>query len=345
MVFRRIKIVPLVEVLLHILFWTFITLLPILTRPPASGFRMLLSPWHLVFINSLFAAHFYLNTFLLIPEFLNKHNRPFLYCLLLALSLIAIDFCIVHAQPPMGMFNHLHRFGPPPLMAHFNLLPMAAITAASFAYRYLADRARLINNKRDIANSALVSELAFLRSQISPHFIFNVINGVVALSRLNPPAVEPTLMQLSQLLRYMLYITDEEKVTMGQKSDYMGSYIDLQKMRFDDQIIVDFIFDITHPEKTIEPMLLVPFLENAFKYAGSNDSTPFIKGYLKADHRMVSFSVSNNYDPAHTHTDEHHGIGLNNVKRRLDLLYPGKHSLEIKQDQNNYTVNLQIQFK
>lgn len=345
MVFRHIKIASLIEVLLHILFWTFITLLPILTRPPAPGFRMLFSPWHLVFINFLLAVHFYLNAFLLIPELLNKRNRPLEYCALLILSLVIIDFCIVHTQPSMAFLNKMHPFGPPPLMAHFNLLPLAAITAASFAYRYLADRSRQINNSRDITNSALVSELAFLRSQISPHFIFNVINGVVALSRLNPPAVEPTLMQLSQLLRYMLYITDEEKVTMKQKSDYMGSYIDLQKMRFDDQIIVDFIFNITHPEKTIEPMLLVPFVENAFKYAGSNDSKPFIKGYLKADHRMLNFSVSNNYDPQNKHTDEHHGIGLNNVKRRLDLLYPGKHSLEIKQDQNNYTVNLQIQFK
>jgi two-component system LytT family sensor kinase len=342
MMFKRLKTASFIEILLHLLFWAFITLLPILIRPVNPGFRMLFSPWRFLFINLLLAVQFYLNAFLLIPRFLNQQNKPWLYFTLLAVCFVVIDLCIIHTQPvfPKRSFP----LGPPPLMAHFNLLPLTAITAAAFAYRYLADRFRQINNSRDITNSALVSELAFLRSQISPHFIFNVINSIVALSRLNPPAVEPTLMQLSQLLRYMLYITDEEKVTLQQKADYLRSYIDLQKLRFEDQVKADFIFDIASPQQTIEPMLLIPFVENAFKYGTGDIINPVITGHLKADSKSLSFNVSNTYNPNDMPTDEHHGIGLNNVKRRLDLLYPGKHNLVIDQTADNYTVNLQIQF-
>ncbi|MDB5008175.1 MAG: ypdA 3 [Mucilaginibacter sp.] len=239
-------------------------------------------------------------------------------------------------------------FGPPhrpPFFLKFNLPSLTAITAAGFVYRYLADQSREINTRREITNAALVSELAFLRSQISPHFIFNVINGVVALSRLNPPAVEPTLIQLSQLLRYMLYITDEEKVTMKQKADYLSNYIELQKLRFGEQVKVNFTIDITAPEKTIEPMLLIPFVENAFKYGIGDVIDPVIDIALKERDKKLIFIVKNPYNPDEITKTGDHGIGLANVKRRLELLYPGKHSLLISQSDNNYTVNLQLQLK
>jgi two-component system LytT family sensor kinase len=344
MVVKRIKTAAVIEILLHLLFWAFITLLPILTRPTDPGFHMLFSPWHLMFINLLLAIQFYLNAFVLIPQFLNKHNRPWAYLGLLATSFVIIDFCIVHTQPVLVFPQNIRPFGPPH-MGHFSLLPLIAITAAGFAYRYLADRFKQINNSRDITNSALVSELAFLRSQISPHFIFNVINSVVALSRINPKAVEPTLMQLSHLLRYMLYITDEEKVTLKQKADYLRSYIELQKLRFEDQVDVDFKFDILYPNHTIEPMLIIPFVENAFKYGTSYVAKTNITGYLKTDKNTLYFTIANTYNANEVQTDAHHGIGLNNVKRRLDLLYPDKHSLVIDQDAENYSINLQIQFK
>jgi sensor histidine kinase YesM len=345
---KRLKPAILLEVLLHLLFWAFITFLPFLSRPPAAYLRGFFSPWHLALINLFLAIQFYLNAFFLIPVFLNKRKQPWVYFSLLALSFILLDTLIVHAGRPMFLPAQMSQFGhfpKPPFMARFNMLPLIAITAASFAYRYLADQFKQINNQHNIANATLVSELAFLRSQISPHFIFNVINSIVALSRLNPPAVEPTLIQLSQLLRYMLYISDEEKVTMRQKADYLVSYIQLQKLRFGDQVKVYFNMNITFPEKMLEPMLLIPFVENAFKHGTADISDPLINIKLQADHRQLDFQVSNTFNPVGSHNDDHHGIGLNNVKRRLALLYPGKHRLYIDQSANNYQVNLQIQFK
>ncbi|WP_428330890.1 sensor histidine kinase [Mucilaginibacter sp.] len=346
---KRLKPAVIIEVLLHLLFWAFITVLPILSRPyENAAFRLIFPFWHLILINVLLAVQFYLNAFLLIPVVLNKNKNIWLYFALLLLAFISLDLIIIHTRPVMQFPRLRAMYGlppRPPFFANFNLLPLTAITAAGFAYRYLADQFRVINNKREITNAALVSELAFLRSQISPHFIFNVINSVVALSRLNPVAVEPTLIQLSKLLRYMLYITDEEKVTMQQKTDYLGSYIELQRLRFRDQVTVNFNFDVTEPEKTIEPMLLIPFVENAFKYGTGDVTAPVIDISLKANNKLLDFKVQNTYNPNEPYKDENHGIGLNNVKRRLELLYPNKHSLLITQADNIYKVNLQIQLK
>eukprot|EP01037_Dinobryon_pediforme_P007138 gene7138-7206_t len=206
----------------------------------------------------------------------------------------------------------------------FSLLPLTAISAAGFAYRYLADSFRMISYEQEIKNTSLVSELAFLRSQISPHFIFNVINSIVSLSRLNPQYVEPALIQLSGLMRYMLYVSDEQKVTLGNKMDYLRSYIELQKMRFQDGINVNMTFNISHPEKTIEPMLLIPFVENAFKHGAFEAADATVNILLRADDKTLFFSVENSFDATEKEKDENHGIGLANVKRRLELLYPGQ---------------------
>lgn len=331
------------------LFWVLITVFPFLSGPYANlRPRFPFSPWHLVIINAFLAVQFYQNAFFLIPVILNKHKKILLYFILLLISFITIDIIINQIQPE----NPFPRFQPafgvplrPPLVFRFNILPLIAITAAGFAYRYLADQVRIINNEREIVNEALVSELAFLRSQISPHFIFNVINSIVALSRLNPALVEPTLIQLSKLLRYMLYVSDEQKVTLIRKADYLNSYIELQKLRFQDQVKVNVNFNIAKPEKTIEPMLLIPFVENAFKHGIGEVAAPVIEICLKSDNDQLAFSVQNTYNPMEPNKDEPHGIGLTNVKRRLALLYPGKHELAIDKRGNIYTVKLQIQLK
>ncbi|WP_157740962.1 sensor histidine kinase [Mucilaginibacter xinganensis] len=342
---KRLKPAVIIEFFIHLLFWAFITITPIISRPyPASARHPFFEPQHFVVLNLVLAIQFYLNAFVLIPVVLNKNKNIGLYFGLLLLSFTLLDLVIIYTRPhfplPPQFAGAPHR---PPF--DFNLFPLAAITAASFAYRYLADQFKIINNKRDITNAALVSELAFLRSQISPHFIFNVINGVVALSRLNPSAVEPTLIQLSKLMRYMLYITDEEKVTLLQKEDYLRSYIELQQFRFRDVVRLNAEFAIADPQQTIEPMLLIPFVENAFKHGTGDVQQPVIDLTLRTTKESLSFMVSNSYNPAEENKDESHGIGLNNVKRRLELLYPGKHSLIIDKTTNTYKVTLKLQFK
>ncbi|PWK80623.1 histidine kinase [Mucilaginibacter oryzae] len=342
--FVRIKPALVIEIGIHLLFWALIIFIPIISRPDMRGFpQAFFSPGHIVRFNLVLAAEFYLNAFVLIPRVLKKNIG--LYFLLLLCSFVVFNLILIYTRP---FFPEPHFPGIPPHRppGHFlAIYPLLSITAGSFAYHYLADQFKIINKKKDIDNASLISELAFLRSQISPHFIFNVINSAVALSRLNPKAVEPTLIQLSKLLRYMLYVTDEEKVTLHQKEDYLRSYIELQQLRFGDQVKVSFSSDIKAPEKTIEPMLLIPFVENAFKHGTGDIEAANIAITLFADDKNLRFSVQNVYNPVETDKDPASGIGQANVKRRLELLYPGKHNLYINKNEQAYIVMLQLELK
>ncbi|WP_162842550.1 sensor histidine kinase [Mucilaginibacter pineti] len=344
--FTRIR-PALIEISIHLLFWALIIFTPIISRPDMRGMpQPFYSPWHVVIFNLVLASEFYLNAFLLIPFVLKKNIG--LYFLSVIASFVVFNVILIYNHKVNGfgplIIRGANKFVYPPT-PRFVLFPLLSITAGSFAYHYLADQFKSLNKKRDIANASLISELAFLRSQISPHFIFNVINSAVALSRLNPAMVEPTLIQLSRLLRYMLYVTDAEMVTLQSKDEYLRSYIELQQLRFRDQVEITFISDIKYPEKTIEPMLLIPFVENAFKHGTGDIEKPSIAVTLFADDKYLRFSVQNIYNDSDVHKDPASGIGLTNVKRRLELLYPGKHNLHIDKRENAYMVLLQLELK
>ena len=173
--------------------------------------------------------------------------------------------------------------------------------------------------------------------------MFNVLNNMVALARKQSELLEPSLIKLSSLMRYMLYETDEEKVSLEKETEYLQSYIDLQQQRFGKKVIINATMFQADKLYDIEPMLLIPFVENAFKHGTGLIENAQIDISLKAEKNMLYFSVSNKYDAASTEIkDKASGIGLVNVQRRLDLLYPDKHSLTITKDNNVFNVLLKI---
>lgn len=342
---KNIKPAIIIEISVHAMFWLAITITPILLRPFPPSLQKNLPPWNFVLINGLLALHFYLNVFFLIPFFLTLKKSPALYFGALVLSLAGMTLLMNMLRPNMPAPPVLAGRHPPSFAAVFSLFPLLALTGAGFAYRYLADRSRLISNQREIANAALLSELAFLRSQISPHFIFNVINSVVALSRFKPAKVEPTLIRLSQLMRFMLYVNDNEMITLRQKDEYLRSYVGLQELRFQGTVAITLDIRIANADKTIEPMLLIPFVENAFKHGTADVTNPEIHIALQSDERILSLNVQNKYNAARVAEPGDHGIGLNNVRRRLDLLYPAKHKLLIQNTGHFFEINLEIELK
>ncbi len=228
----------------------------------------------------------------------------------------------------------------------FNLFPYLFIIACSIAYRVIQDRVELerVNNERE--NENLKSELTFLRSQVNPHFMFNVLNNMVALARKKSDLLEPSLIKLSSLLRYMLYETNEQQVPLEKEVEYLRSYIDLQQQRFGS--LVKLNVNIQTPDRSyeIEPMLLIPFVENAFKHGAGMMETPQIDINLRAEKGVLEFIVANKYNAGTEETkDEGSGIGLSNVKRRLNLLYPKSHSLTITDKDNWYKVLLQLKLQ
>jgi LytS/YehU family sensor histidine kinase len=193
-------------------------------------------------------------------------------------------------------------------------------------------------------NERLKSELSFLRSQISPHFMFNVLNSVVSLSRRKPEMVEPVVVKLSELMRYMIYETNDSIVPISKELVYLESYIDLQKIRFGDDIQIDFKHELGPKSSHIEPMLLIPFVENAFKHGVGFIENPTIDIELKDSTSELFFRVANKKGTAMNETkDESSGIGLTNVKRRLELLYPTNHQLEVNDTGSDFIITLTIQ--
>jgi LytS/YehU family sensor histidine kinase len=196
--------------------------------------------------------------------------------------------------------------------------------------------------QKEKENENLKTELSLLRSQVSPHFMFNIMNNMVALARKKSDLLEPSLIKLSSLLRYMLYETDE-KVALQKEIEYLQSYIDLQKQRFGNNVTIKTCMEKVNENYEIEPMLLIPFVENAIKHGIGLIENAEIDVELRTEKNMLSFSVRNKFNEnTEEIKDKSSGIGLPNVQRRLDLLYGNKHSLLITKQDGWFIVSLQI---
>ena len=204
-----------------------------------------------------------------------------------------------------------------------------------------ADQLETERKLKEKETENLRTELIFLRSQISPHFIFNVLNNMVALARKKSDDLEPSLIKLSSLLRYMLYEADQSNVSLQKEIEYLQNYIELQKQRFRKNAEIHFSFDQPSEPLTIEPMLLVPFVENAFKHGTTMVENGIIDISLKVNDGLLDFTVKNRYNPDFKEVkDQSSGIGLVNVKRRLHLLYDKRRRLTIDDSRGFFHVHL-----
>jgi two-component system, LytTR family, sensor kinase len=223
-------------------------------------------------------------------------------------------------------------------------IPFLFTLAISTTYAVILERNRQESRAREARQENLRTELSFLRSQVSPHFLFNVLNNIASLARFKSPELEPTIHKLSSLLQYMLYESVDEKVLLKTEVEYLRSYFELQQQRFGAQMVLKASIRLEEDWHSIEPMLLIPFLENAFKHGTGTFPDPEIDLELGCQNGVLDFSVRNKFQEGGASRDGSRGIGLANVKRRLELLYPGRHQLDITRDKGWFTVHLQIRF-
>ena len=336
-----------ITVLLHIAAWALLFSLPNLLRPannPNQPPRIEPEKPTINFIISriselLMVSFFYVNALLLIPHLLYKKKNTFY-----TLSVIAcFAGYVLFTRLLWVTFTHVDKSFEFKKHLFFCTFVFLFILACSTAYKTIRDKIIADNLAKEKENEFLKTELSLLRSQVSPHFMFNVLNNMVALARKQSELLEPSLIKLSSLMRYMLYETDEEKVSLEKETEYLQSYIDLQQQRFSKKVIINVTMLPADKLYDIEPMLLIPFVENAFKHGTGLIEYPQIDIELKAEKNIVYFSVSNKYDPVSVEVkDKASGIGLVNVQRRLNLLYPSHHSLSITKNEGRFVVSLKI---
>lgn len=331
-----------VTIALHLLFWTVVFSLPSLLRPShenhpgppeAPGFI-----YQYLITCATWIGLFYLNAYVLIPRYIltEKYKKYALYLLPVFLLLFLINWSSFVVFMPEKVFR-LNGF------VFFYIFPCMFFLACSTAWTMFRHKIKTDRLSKEKETLNLKSELAFLRSQVSPHFMFNVLNNMVALARKKSDLLEPSLIKLSSLLRYMLYETDEEKVLLEKEVEYLKSYIDLQVQRFGNKIKVNACLQEIDGSYLIEPMLLIPFVENAFKHGTTAYNNGEINIKLTAKDNNLNFKVSNAYiKNLEEIKDKTSGIGLQNVKRRLKLLYNQMHQLNITDADNRYTVDLQL---
>jgi len=326
-----------VIVFFHILAWVILFTLPALFhREPDQqhlNFKVMFSVRFLIF-DACWILFFYFNLLVLIPRFLNR-KKIGIYITLIIL-LLAVFITGINIFPKAGEKPGFHR------EYFFTIFPYLFIWAMSTVYWFITDKIRTEQLLKERENENLKTELSFLRSQVSPHFLFNVLNNMVAMARLKSDMLEPSLIRLSGLMRYMLYESDEASVTLLRETEYVNSYIELQKIRYAKSLIIRVDLD-PGDNQLIEPMLLIPFIENAFKHGTGIIENPEIDISLKISDGLIDFRVKNKIDPKNDEVkDKTSGIGLPNVIRRLNLLYDQKHILSINKENGWFIVSLQI---
>ncbi len=333
--------------LMHVFFWLLL-MLPLLMdggnpRFAGGGFR-----YRMLFNNIGLLVLFYWNANFLYAA-VYKRRGTLVYVLLLLVSalilLYGVHYAVDRWQPPIQFDPHFaagqgSRMPPPgPRSPLFQFPFFLAIMAVSFSYALIREHNRQEKERKERETEQLKTELGLLRSQISPHFMFNVLNSLVALARKKSDLLEPSLLQLSTLMRYALYENKHSRIALSEEVAYLKNYIELQSLRFGDDVEVDVeLYGAAEGTEQqvleryeIEPMLLIPFIENAFKHGIGSINDPFIRIRLNLDEaaHSLTFSVANKIGQVQDVKDEASGIGMRNVKRRLELLYPEKHVFRV----------------
>ncbi|SEV87593.1 Histidine kinase [Chitinophaga sp. YR573] len=310
--------------LIHVSIWSILLLLPYIV---SNDYKIGPIPGLFFTISGLIhMGIFYSNAFFFYPRLI---NRWWLY-IPTAILLLITSFWLKY---------HILAYWFPDVLKDvtaykFIFAPSVGIFVISIIYRRVVNKIRYEKAQEQRRTEQLSTELKFLRSQISPHFLFNVLTNLVSLARKKSDQLESSLIMLSDLMRYMLYDTQGKKVPLTKEIEYLQSYIELQKLRFGSEIVINTVIELE--EEAIEPMLLIPFVENAFKHGVAQ-----INIQLSVKNGQLTFNVTNRFD-RENEKDENSGIGLTNVKSRLELLYKDKHTLLIREDDNLFHVTLTL---
>jgi sensor histidine kinase YesM len=241
--------------------------------------------------------------------------------------------------------SHMRRIwgGPRRMWTINNMMQALAIFFLSTTFRM--SRLAIIKEKEsaELKTENLQSELRFLRSQINPHFLFNALNNIYALAVAQAPHTPETIEKLSEILRYLIYDCNEEKVPLNKEIKYLQNYVELFKLK--DESIRNISIDSAQVDGNLQiaPMLFIPFVENSFKFARlEKHPEGFIIIQLSTKNGELHFSISNSIAADLATAPGPGGIGIQNVEKRLMLLYPGQYTLQITENEQVYKVELHI---
>jgi two-component system LytT family sensor kinase len=293
---------------------------------------------YLIFI----AANYYFNSFYTIPFLLNKKKYiKFGICFISAITITSI------IRVPVSILVNIYVFkvnNP-----HFEYLAIFYNSFVNILFwvviiltgKMIAEKIRSQIYIEQIEKERSANELNFLRAQFNPHFLFNSINSIYGHIDKSNKQARDMLLVFSEMLRYQLYECNVEQIELDRELNYIRNYIAMQKSRIDERIAVSFCAGEINGSIKVAPLLLITFIENAFKYVGFNEfKENQVDITLKHENGNLLFRIFNTKDTFINHSERSSGLGIANAKRRLELLYPNKHQLKINDHEDNYEITL-----
>lgn len=338
-------------IFVHVMVWVLLGFILLFFPPLTWDIKVPTSFWIKQSLNILILAGvFYFNALYMAPKYLFQGKRTvfviwFLIALVFVLILARIIEINLHVMEDMAALSPDKKvkssFFVDLYLFIVTLMVLVISTGFAGAQRWQA------NEKKHemIEKQHIASELALLKAQINPHFFFNTLNNIYSLTYSDIPLSREAILKLSRMMRYVLYDTLQDMAMLSQEISFINDYIELMKLRLHGQTTLDFKPPLTDHDYSVAPMLLLPFIENAFKHGTSSLEKTQILIDLSVDKGSLSLKVFNHIQHEDSSQDlSSGGIGLINTKRRLDLLYPERYKLSIDEntEKRTYLVDLQI---
>ncbi len=345
------------SVVIHILIWVFF----LVTSSTQIYLKIGFVPNDFIVRSTVLIIAFYLNYIVFVPKLLLSKKIPLYFIVLLAFSFLFM-FAMEEMlpKPQFGVPHHAQNFKVP---INPNIEPPKAPSSFWFSFRGFFPSGGLLllifalstsirlgiewfksEKQRVLAESQKVtSELSFLKAQLNPHFLFNSLNSIYSLAHKQSKDTTNAIVLLSDLMRYMIYEANKELVPLQRETEYIKNYIDLQLLRLKDSsdVKINIHGDLNYQ---IEPLLLISFIENAFKYGTDFKGKTHITIKISIENGLLNLYVFNTISHQQP-KNENSGIGLQNIKNRLELLYPNQHTFNIKNEKKSYEVNLTLKLK
>lgn len=322
-----------------------------------SYMRFIIVPISFMFV-------FYVNYFFLVPKYLFTRRLPEFFVanvLLIVFTMVAVHLLmdlLPDQQPHEHHYRELpndrpHRKPPmeeePPfrnIIGFFlgNVMMYMLVSGLSVAIRVTGNWYQMESMRRDLEQSRVEAELRNLKSQLNPHFLFNTLNNIYCLIAFSPDRAQGVVHDLSRLLRYVLYDSNQKFVPLEKELDFIRNYVELMRIRLPEHVSLDLQINGQENEGgMIAPLLFISLIENAFKHGVSNNLPSFIRICITCDKTEVHCRIENSYFPKNGQDKSGSGIGLVNLKKRLELIYPASYSFRYGQEGDTYIADLQIQ--
>jgi sensor histidine kinase YesM len=331
---------------IQLIFWLLLIGINVVVLTVIVPFSKLLGP---TFNTMIFTAVvLYGNSLYLFPKFYSsKSNRKFFWVSFIMIIVLGVLFAFIDFHLMKGFeFRRPQQFKYPfiPVLAKsiFWLSLIQLISTIYLLQKYLQKKSE---ETKQIIEEKLSTELKYLKAQINPHFLFNALNNIYSLAYLKSNRAPEGILRLSSMLRYVLDDCQADHVQLDSEIQYIESYIDFQQMKSPEPQNIVFEYNLADRKLMLAPMLLIPFIENSFKYSKVESvKKAFVDIVIKSDQRSIYFYVKNSI-PEVGRVEPGSGKGIENVKHRLNILYPERHRLLIDERLNEFEVTLRIDYQ